>query len=176
MQEITILLLAGWAAAIAAMVAILAKGFSRPAMQIASVSVQHIANKVPDQPPATPHSEPLQQPSSTIAAEAVLPLSVATAASEAPPPFPEDAQTSSQTPIPTDISAVTNIANPAGLGAPALVVPIPKRRTRTKRLPTDGAPRRKRTPRAKPIVQTPSTVEQSPLPEAPQRQQPDTIS
>jgi hypothetical protein len=123
------------------------------AMSQGPIEAQSIAvHQVPENVAAEPVPEvSAPQPAiitSTITTAPVL---------EAPPPF-EEPQTAftnptiSSTALPTDTTAVTNITNPVENIGPVLVIARPKRATRTKRLPSTGTPRRRRSTRAKTSV------------------------
>ena len=157
MEQITLLLLAGWAAAIAAIAVVAIKGFTNVSPTTTAVFAQAAIAEVPAVQPSetasieAPAAEPVSVPSSLVA--------------EAPPPFPEDGPTTSSTSIPVDVTAVSNIANPTEIAAPALVINTPKRRTRTRKLPTDpSAPRRRRATKPKQISATPGTVDPVSIP------------
>ena len=85
----------------------------------------------------------------------IAPVASTASITEAPSPFdqPQTAFTNpviSSTALPTDVTAVTNIASPIDNAGPILVIARPKRARRTaKRLPTDGTPKRRRNTRAK---------------------------
>jgi hypothetical protein len=79
---------------------------------------------------------------------------------EAPSPFPEETfSIAPQTPAPTDVSAVANIAAPnttAAIPSPVLVIATPKRKQpKTRRIssPTSGVPRKRRSTKSKPADQ-----------------------
>lgn len=75
---------------------------------------------------------------------------------EAPAPFPEEIVSTQSTSAPTDVTALANIASPTDVKAQGvLVIPTPRRRVRTKRLPTDTSPaipRKRRSARNKPVI------------------------
>ncbi|HKW03925.1 MAG TPA: hypothetical protein VJN71_01380 [Nitrososphaerales archaeon] len=74
---------------------------------------------------------------------------------EAPAPFSEELISPPGTTTPTDVTALSNIASPTdGTTSGVLVIPTPKRRARTKRLPADGSivTTRKRSSRKKPVI------------------------
>lgn len=154
MEQITLLLLAGWAAAIAAIAVTAVKGFSS-VTPTTTVAFTHAPAAAIEEVPAVQPSE-----TATTEAPAVEPISAPTyavALAEAPPPFPEESHNTSSTSLPVDVTAVTNIANPTDIAAPVLVINTPKRRTRARRMPSDpNAPRRRRTPKAKAITATPT--------------------
>lgn len=162
MEQITLLLLAGWAAAIAAIAVAAVKGFSSVTPATTAVFAQASTVAIEDVPTVQPsESSGIEVP----AAEPILAPFVSAAVAEAPPPFPEESHPAASTSIPVDITAVTNIANPTDIAGPVLVINTPKRRTRTRRLPSDpNAPRRRRTPKAKAIATTPGTVDQVSIP------------
>jgi hypothetical protein len=102
-------------------------------------------------------TQPIEELSSPIETETFV-QPATTPIQEAPTPFPEEtfSASSPQTPAPTDVSAVENIAAPnsssAATPGPVLVIATPKRRQpRTRKIAssTNGMPRRKRNNRAK---------------------------
>ncbi len=112
--------------------------------------------------PLVEKTEPIQEAPTT---QPVLTSAVASAPiGEAPPPFEEPQATFGSTPvsstaIPTDITAVTNISNPVENAGPVLVIAKPKRARRaTKRLPTNGTPRRKRSAQTMPELTAPESI------------------
>ena len=162
MEQITLLLLAGWAAAIAAIAVVAIKGFTSVSPTTTAVFAQASAVAIAEVPAVRPSE------TASIEAPAAEPISAPSsfvAVAEAPPPFPEDSPTANSTSIPVDITAVSNIANPTEIAAPALVINTPKRRTRARRLPTEpGAPRRRRATKPKEISATPGTVDPVSIP------------
>lgn len=155
----TLLLPGGVALAVALFWIALYKGvFSRSAstttMAQPSIEAQPIVTApIPAKPVAEFAQEIPAPPQVTMTSTiAIAPIA------EAPLPF-EESQTAftdpsiSSTPMPTDTTAVTNIASPVENVGPVLVIARPKRARRaTKRLPTNGAPKRKRSTQAKPDV------------------------
>lgn len=121
-----------------------------PQVTEAPIVVRTAAEPVQETPPPTP----------TIVTSAVMSAPIA----EAPPPFEEPqpsftSPSATSTAIPTDTTAVTNIASPIENISSALVIAKPKRVRRTvKRLPTEGAPKRKRAVRAKPEIVAPESL------------------
>ncbi|MGI0085633.1 MAG: hypothetical protein ACREBQ_11180 [Nitrososphaerales archaeon] len=106
---------------------------------------------------------PTQEPSFA----ALTPATVSAASApiqEAPAPFPEESTSTTAVPTPTDVTALANIASPVDAASHAvLVIPTPKRRVRTKRLPTGASPpvpRKRRSARNKPTIpETPTFTE-----------------
>lgn len=156
----TLLLESGIAFGVALLCAAVYKGVSAQPKQTGNLA-QSVESPV-DTPPttsraqsmeATPFAEPLAEFSQeTPKAETpIVPMTSATLV-EAPAPF-EEPQTAftkpeiSSTPLPTDVSAVSNIANPVENASPALVIARPKRARRTRKASPDGTPRRRRVPK-----------------------------
>ncbi|MGI0091250.1 MAG: hypothetical protein ACREBS_06035 [Nitrososphaerales archaeon] len=167
----TLLLPAGSIAAVAAVVGVVAYKlvFSRSIAPTPSTSVETSVPTVSEssilesakeiQPVHVEEAEPVQEPAQ------VSPVVLSVPIVEAPEPFPEESRApiatlvpQMSTSIPTDVTAVTNIASPVENATPALVIPTPKRRARApRRLPTSGGTKRKRIARPKEIM-TPSSV------------------
>jgi cytoskeletal protein RodZ len=112
-----------------------------------------VAESVPERITTEPEQE-APAPTQVIMTSAVATAPIA----EAPAPF-EEPQTAftnpaiSSTALPTDTTAVSNIASPVENIGQMLVIARPKRTRRaTKRLPTSGVQKRKRSTRAKPIM------------------------
>ncbi len=126
-----------------------------------------IINLVPPTPEPSPSPEPISpvfempfqnQPGEQHATEISEPFVAKSpdTPEEAPSPFPEDTfSISPQTPAPTDVSAVANIAAPntsAAVPSPVLVIATPKRKQpKTRRISsaTSSVPRRKRSTKLK---------------------------
>ena len=151
----TLLLPAGVTLAVALFWIALYKGIfshstSKTTMVQPSVEVQPFVSA-----PERIITEPVQEsPTQVIMASAVATAPIA----EAPAPF-EEPQTAftnpaiSSTALPTDTTAVSNIVSPVENMGPMLVIARPKRTRRaTKRLPTSGAQKRKRSTRARPVM------------------------
>ena len=169
----TLLLLAGSVIAVAVIGMVAYRGFtgrkSTGAMGAVSSSIStpisSVATEVP-QPEPTPiatveEAPKMEEPTvqSQVAPQTIAIPIASAVVEEAPPPFPEESQkiTSNGTQIPTDVSAVSNIANPTDLAAPVLVIATPKikaPRAPRKRLPTSSTPgtttpRRRRSTKSK---------------------------
>lgn len=140
--------------------AISSSSISTPVASVATEVPQHAAEPTPiASVQETPKQvdEPIVQPQASPQTIAI-PLASAPV-EEAPPPFPEESPktTNNGTSIPTDVSAVSNIANPTDLATPVLVIATPKikaPRAPRKRLPTSATPgtttpRRRRTTKSK---------------------------
>jgi hypothetical protein len=159
----TLLLPGGVAIAVILLWIAIYKGiFSRSAPTTTLVQPSVEAQPIVAAPVPERIAEPVQEspaPTQSIVTPAVVTASIAeelTPIAEAPLPF-EEPQTAftnpsvSSTAMPTDTTAVSNIASPVENLAPVLVIARPKRvRRATKRLPANGAPRRKRSTPVKP--------------------------
>ena len=161
----TVLLLAGSAVAavaiaIAAYVGVSKRHASSSIVAVSDVSQSFSVNAEDSavqtqRPEIKARNSVAQEPS--VSPSAASSVSVASAPiQEAPSPFPEESFSSTRTSAPTDVSALANIASPVDTTTRGvLVIPTPKRRVRTKRLPTGASPpvpRKRRGPRNKPIV------------------------
>jgi hypothetical protein len=160
----TLLLPGGVTLAVALFWIALYKGiFSRsaPTTTMAQPSIEELPFvTAPSTERISAESVQVPTPTQTIVTSTVVTAPIA----EAPAPFeePQIAFTNpaiSSTPLPTDTTAVTNIASPVENLGPVLVIARPRRtRSASKRLPTDGTPRRKRSTRVKQVVTAPEPL------------------
>ncbi len=162
----TVLLLAGSAVAavaiaIAAYVGVSKRHASSSIVAVSDISQSFSVNAedsaVQTQSPEIKAGKSITQPEPSVSPSAASSVSVASAPiQEAPSPFPEESVSPTRTSAPTDVSALANISSPVDTTTQGiLVIPTPKRRVRTKRLPTGASPpvpRKRRSPRNKPIV------------------------
>jgi hypothetical protein len=179
----TFLIIAGSAAAAVCITIAVYLAFSdrneesaKIATSIDSLTTPNIQTQLPEVRIEIP-SIHVEQPVSVSETESSPPATAIPIASapvpEAPAPFSEELVSPPGTSTPTDVTALSNIASPTdGTTSGVLVIPTPKRRTRTKRLPADGSivtPRKRRTPRKKPAI-----TETAAFPET-QSVMPDTV-
>ena len=170
----TVLLLIGSAIAAIAIAIITYDGFSTRRASSAKVSISDISQTpTPQSDGGFPHlHEPANHVEDSWPEHSVPPtvpsnLSVATAPiQEAPAPFPEESSPNPSA-APTDVTALANAVSAVDATQGVLVIPTPKRRARTRRLPSEGAPavpRKRRTPRKKTIIpETTTFIEGAPI-------------
>ena len=135
--------------------------------------IAHVEDSVAQTKTPEIHVDSITAVEQSVSPVATMSASVASAPiQEAPAPFPEEIVSIQRTATPTDVTALANMASPIDARAQGvLVIPTPKRRVRTKRLPTDTSPttpRKRRSARNKPTVPetTPFTDAQPALTEA----------
>ena len=118
--------------------------------------LQEVSTSLAEPEPAESISTPPQEFQTTSAETEPAPA-IASPVPEAPPPFPEE---TIQTKLPTDVNAVSNIANPTESATSVLVIAAPKQRSQRasrKRLPSSTGtttPRRRRSSPRKSVAPT----------------------